>query len=216
MQDKKIATVPGADNLGDPAIPFEDIVRREPDDIAPSGKKKKRSYAKQGDKPVKPVAKPKKPKPGEKNLGGRPTEPELDMNVLENLAAIQCTNDEIAAVFGMSRYALARRLKIPKYQKRFEQGKARGRASLRRLQWNHAQRNTGGGVHMAIHLAKHILGETDKSLLEVSARVNSTIEVKSVRDRIAGRLETLAQRIKGGVSKLAAGAGAELIPEESN
>lgn len=79
---------------------------------------------------------------------------QIDPEQVENLAAIHCTNEEIAAALGCSADTLTRR-----FADRIKKGKARGRASLRRKQWELAQK---GNATMLIWLGKQLLGQSDR------------------------------------------------------
>src|SRR5689334_19037320 len=91
-----------------------------------------------------------------KHPGGRPRK-QIDMNLVETLAAMQCTDEEIAATLRVSINTITRRkADDPEFAAALEAGKARGRASLRRIQWKLA---TGGNAAMAIFLGKNLLGQ---------------------------------------------------------
>jgi len=81
--------------------------------------------------------------------------PDIDLGQLEELAHIQCTQEEAAAVLGISQPTLNRRLKQKEYREAWEHGRARGRSSLRRRQW---EKNSDT---MLIWLGKQILGQRD-------------------------------------------------------
>ena len=74
--------------------------------------------------------------------------------MVDRLASIHCTVDEVAAVLGVSRDTIDRR-----FRDRIDAGKAKGRASLRREQWKAAE---GGNPAMLIWLGKQYLGQVDK------------------------------------------------------
>ena len=87
----------------------------------------------------------------------------IDLAALEELASIQCTDDEIAAVLDVSTDTLGRRKQDdPEFMAAYTKGKARGRASIRRQQWARAQ---SGSDTMLIWLGKNILGPKDRSEL---------------------------------------------------
>ncbi len=147
-----------------------------------------------------------------KKSAGRPRI-EIDLSLLKALGAVQCTIEEIcqgliAAGVNLDVRTLKRRLMEPRYRSVWEGGKAEGRVSLRRLQWRHARMPNSAGVQMTIHLSKHVLGETDKSLVELAGRVDSTVEVTSARDRVNRKLDAIAERIARRVDRLAVAAGA--------
>ena len=88
-----------------------------------------------------------------KNKGGRPAI-RLDTDIIENLAAIHCTNREIAEVMGVSVDTLQRN--FPSF---LTKGKAQGKVKLRRLQWQLASEGT---ATMQIWLGKNILKQKDQ------------------------------------------------------
>jgi hypothetical protein len=90
----------------------------------------------------------------------------LDLEEVEKLAAMHCTDDEIAAFFGIHRVTFAKRKK-GEVLEAIERGRGRGRASLRRQQWALAQK---GNATMLIWLGKQLLGQKDKSEHEVTGR----------------------------------------------
>jgi hypothetical protein len=147
---------------------------------------------------------------------GGPKPTPIDLGQMRGLARIQCTLDEIAAVFDLTPRAVQLRIAAdPALKAAYEQGKATGRVSLRRLQWRHAEGTGPAAVQMTIHLSKHILGETDRAALEVSARIEGEIEVRSnARERIDRKLATLSERIARRVAGLAETTGAG-VPAET-
>ena len=98
-----------------------------------------------------------------KKKPGRPPV-EIDIEQVERLAAIDCTEPEIAAVLGID-YATWKRhkKKNPDLALIVERGKENGKASLRRLQWKTAQE---GNATMQIWLGKQRLGQQDKKHIE--------------------------------------------------
>ena len=94
---------------------------------------------------------------------GRP-QAEIDLEQVERLAAIDCTEPEIAAVLGID-YATWKRHKKrnPDIAETVERGKENGKASLRRLQWKTASE---GNPTMQIWLGKQRLGQQDKKHIE--------------------------------------------------
>ena len=95
---------------------------------------------------------------------------EIDKQLFENLCGLQCTMDEIALCFGCSVDTVAKWTKR-EYNKTFaevfEEKKARGKVSLRRLQWKLAKKSAA----LAIFLGKNYLGQTDKQDVELSGKV---------------------------------------------
>lgn len=100
-----------------------------------------------------------KENPPTRKVGGRPPKP-IDIEKLRQLAAIHCTDNEMASVLGISHDTLARRKQSdPEVMEAIEGGRNQGKASLRRLQWQAAQK---GNVVMMIFLGKNILKQRDK------------------------------------------------------
>ena len=91
------------------------------------------------------------------NPGGRP-EAEIDLKELEKLCAIQCTNAEIAAWFGVSERTIDRKRHEPEFLDVMERGKGKGRISVRRLQMKAAE---AGNPALLIWLGKQVLGQRD-------------------------------------------------------
>lgn len=89
----------------------------------------------------------------EKNKGGRPKK-EVDSKLVFELAKIHCTMKEISSVAGCSVDTLERR-----FAEIIEKGQDEGKRSLRRLQWQQAEK---GNIQMLIWLGKQMLGQKDK------------------------------------------------------
>ena len=56
----------------------------------------------------------------------------IDLAELEKLAAMQCTDEEIAAWFGVNVRTIERKRKNPAFADTIHRGKAKGKISLRR------------------------------------------------------------------------------------
>jgi hypothetical protein len=84
----------------------------------------------------------------------------INLAELEKLCALQCTDEEIAAWFGVATRTIERRRKVRAFAEVMERGKAKGRISLRRLQMKLLE---DGNATMGIWLGKQILGQTDHS-----------------------------------------------------
>lgn len=85
---------------------------------------------------------------------GRPKK-EIDYSVIEKLANIQCTQEEISSFLGISVRTLQR---DEEFCRIYKKGIENGKMSLRRIQYKLAEKNTT----MAIWLGKQYLGQTDK------------------------------------------------------
>jgi len=85
--------------------------------------------------------------------------PPLDLNLISKLAAIDCTDSEIASALGLTKDRFCqRKKKEPELAAALEEGHASARRSLRRLQWEVANK---GNPTMLIWLGKNMLGQTD-------------------------------------------------------
>src|SRR5690242_20311702 len=82
----------------------------------------------------------------------------IDLVELEKLAHLQCTDEEIAAWFGVATKSIQRRRKNPKFAAVMERGRAKGRISVRRMQMRLLEQ---GNATMGVWLGKQLLGQTD-------------------------------------------------------
>jgi hypothetical protein len=89
----------------------------------------------------------------DKKKVGRPKK-ELDTNMIEKLASIFCTNEEISTIVGCHSDTLA-----DNFSEYLKKGRDKGKMSLRRMQWEKAQ---SGNTTMLIWLGKQMLGQKDK------------------------------------------------------
>src|SRR5260370_36680620 len=81
----------------------------------------------------------------------------IDLAELEKLCIMQCTDEEVAAFFGVSTRTIERRRQVKKFNDIMDRGKAKGRLSVRR----HLFRLAGAGnVPAAIFLSNNLLGHT--------------------------------------------------------
>lgn len=88
---------------------------------------------------------------------------------VQKLAAIGCTDKEIGDIVGCSHDTLTRRFKDD-----LMLGRANGKASLRRKQWETA---LSGNVTMLIWLGKQILAQTDKQFIDQNITTDDIINV---------------------------------------
>jgi hypothetical protein len=89
---------------------------------------------------------------------GRPVK-DIDWKLAEKLAQIACTDEEIAAIVGVSQETFTRRKHNPEFAGMLAAARSKGKGSLRRMQWQAAQ---GGSIPMMIFLGKNLLGQRDK------------------------------------------------------
>ena len=95
---------------------------------------------------------------GGKRTGSGRKKVNINLEDVEKLAALQCTEAEIASFLGVSLRTIERRKSQPAFAEAMEKGKARGRVSLRRSLWALAQK---GNPAANIFLAKNLLGYKD-------------------------------------------------------
>jgi hypothetical protein len=88
---------------------------------------------------------------------GRKATP-IDLGELEKLCSMHCSDDEIAAWFGVSVRTIQNRRTQPKFTKVMHRGKARGCINVRRAQIRLLE---GGNAAMAVWLGKNLLGQRD-------------------------------------------------------
>jgi hypothetical protein len=92
-------------------------------------------------------------------MAQRGTAAKIDMDELEKLCAMQATDGEIAAWFGVTTRTIERRRKNRAFAEVMERGKAKGRLSMRRAQIKLLEQ---GNATMAVWLGKQYLGQTDQ------------------------------------------------------
>lgn len=110
--------------------------------------------------------------------GGRP-KIQLDYPLIEKLAHIQCTEQEIASILNVSTRTLQR---DKEFCRIYKNGIDNGKSSLRRLQWKAAE---NGNATMQIWLGKQYLGQrepkqeiefdTNKELIDQISQLTSKL-----------------------------------------
>ena len=95
----------------------------------------------------------------DKKPTGRPKKYNIDKGQVEKLAALGCTNTEIASFFGCSKDLISK-----SYSTNVTKGKEKGKIRLRQMQWRSAE---NGSVPMQIWLGKQLLGQTDRQEVEL-------------------------------------------------
>lgn len=83
---------------------------------------------------------------------------QIDLEQVEKLCALQCTDEELASFFGVDVRTIERRKNQPAFADAIARGKAKGRLSLRRNLWGLAAK---GNPAANIFLAKNLLGYKD-------------------------------------------------------
>ncbi len=82
----------------------------------------------------------------------------IDLGELEKLCSMQCTDEEVAAFFGVSTRTIERRRKVKRFREIMDNAKAKGRISVRRNLFKLAAKDN---VAAAIFLSKNLLGYKD-------------------------------------------------------
>lgn len=115
----------------------------------------------------------------------------IDLQELEDLAALQGTIAEAAAWFGVSPSTQRRRLKEAPYREAWRRGTGKGRLGLRRAQLSLAEKN----ATMAIFLGKQILGQDEgRAKPHADSADGKAADDRSARDEIARRIAGIASR----------------------
>lgn len=104
----------------------------------------------------------------EKSKGGRPRKElsDEDFEKIVGMIRIQCTQDEICNIFGMTAETLNTRLQErgeESFSTLYKKHSDGGKASLRRMQWKAAEE---GNPTMLVWLGKQMLGQRDKQELD--------------------------------------------------
>lgn len=130
-----------------------------------------------------------------RNPGGRPRA-EMDIAELEKLCGLQCTQDEIAAWFGVTKRTVEKRVASDArythqvgeltFREIMDRGYAQGRISLRRRQYQIAE---GGNAAMAIFLGKNLLGQRDQHSYEHTGPGGTPLIPGEAVDAILERLD---------------------------
>jgi hypothetical protein len=121
----------------------------------------------------------------------------IDVAELEKLYGMQCTDEEVAAFFGISTRTLARRREVKKFAEATDRAKAKGRVSVRRNLFRMA---AAGNIAAAIFLAKNVLGYRDVVSNEHSGPDGNPIQIANkpdlsqLNDEELRQLRALAQK----------------------
>jgi hypothetical protein len=83
---------------------------------------------------------------------------QIDLGELEKLCSMHCSDDEVAAWFGVSVRTIQNRRRQPEFAKVMHRGKARGCLNVRRAQLRLLEANNPA---MAIWLGKIVLGQRE-------------------------------------------------------
>src|SRR5713226_6112663 len=106
-------------------------------------------------------------------------EAKIDLAELEKLCSMQCTDEEVAAFFGVSTRTIERRRQVKAFNEVMERAKAKGRVSVRRNLFRLAN---NGNIAAAIFLSKNLLGYKDYVNSELTGAAGGPIQVASRPD----------------------------------
>lgn len=129
--------------------------------------------------------------------GRRPVN--IDLEQVEKLCSLQCTDEELASVFGVSVRTIERRKRQPAFAEAMSRGKGKGRVSLRRNLWSLAAK---GNPAANIFLAKNLLGYKDYFSNEMSGPNGGPIpigpapEMEQLSDEELKQLAAVVGRIQ--------------------
>lgn len=124
-------------------------------------------------------------------MAGRPAHAPSDKlrGIVEGMASVGATHDEIAASVGVTKKTLYLR-----YRPELDRGIQKGNVRLRRALFNKAVGDGPQSVAAAIFLHKVRLGMRETAGIELTGKDGGPIEMKeeTARDRIKRRLERLS------------------------
>ena len=106
-------------------------------------------------------------------------EAKIDLVELEKLCGMQCTDEEIAAFFGVSTRTIERRRKVQQFSEIMDRARAKGRISVRRSLFKLA---AAGNIAAAIFLSKNLLGYRDVVNTEHTGLSGGPIQIASKPD----------------------------------
>lgn len=112
-------------------------------------------------------------------MAGRPKK-EIDYEIVEKLANIQCTQEEIAGFLNLSVRTLQR---DEEFCRIYKKGQENGKMSLRRMQYKLAEKNAA----MAIFLGKQYLGQRDNVEVKAPEELNKVTELLSKLEEEANK-----------------------------
>ncbi len=145
------------------------------------------------------------PVSGTPNKGGRPRKlnpDEATLKQLRGLGQIQATVREGAAFFGVALQTFEDFLDLPGVREAFEQGKGKGKISLRRQQFQLAEKNAA----MAIWLGKQYLEQHDRH--EFTGKDGGPIQYADLSAVSDDDLRRLNEVLRGTLLASGSGAGA--------
>ena len=118
----------------------------------------------------------------------------IQLDEVEKLGRLQCTNSELAAYFGMTeRQIINRRAKDPELDEAFKRGANAGRISLRREQFRAA---LDGDRTMLVWLGKNVLGQRDTGL-DINLSGGLSFDSEEIRPLLDSKMEEFVKARAG-------------------
>ena len=103
-------------------------------------------------------------------------EAKIDLGELEKLCTMQCTDEEVAAFFGVSTRTVERRRQNKQFSEIMDRARAKGRVSVRR---NLFRLSNAGNIAATIFLSKNLLGYRDVVNTEHTGLAGGPIQIAS-------------------------------------
>lgn len=128
------------------------------------------------------------------------TADEATIRLIGGMGKIQATHEECGALLGVCAKTFVAFLANPDVAEAYERGKALGRASLRRKQYDMA---LAGNTTMLVWTGKNILGQTDKLATELTGKDGGAIQLEQVN----ADAESFTRAIAGLAARAAEDAG---------
>jgi hypothetical protein len=147
--------------------------------------------------------------------GSGPKPKEIDLGELEKLAKLQCTDQEIAAFFGVSTRTIENRRKEDEvFRDTIDRGRQTGLISLRRAQFGAALK---GNPTMLVWMGKQLLNQKDKIANEMSGPEGKPITFTSVKELTDEQLGTMLAQLEAGTGNTdSGGTGSAETPKRIN
>ena len=101
-------------------------------------------------------------------------EAKIDLGELEKLCTMQCTDEEVAAFFGVSTRTVERRRQNKQFSEIMDRARAKGRVSVRR---NLFRLSNAGNIAATIFLSKNLLGYRDVVNTEHTGLAGGPIQI---------------------------------------
>jgi len=120
---------------------------------------------------------------------GRPKK-DIDWKQFEEMCHIQCTEVEIAAIFGVHIDTLIEKCKEhygKTFSEVFAEKREGGRCSLRRAQWKSAI--DSNNAIMQIFLGKNMLGQADKQEIDLKSETTVELSFDELKSKAKALLE---------------------------